>query len=61
MRIACTPGEAGGDPVTPLCAPHNRLVGPTTFPGTEALEQYTAGTRNCTLVTVTTSTRRTSQ
>jgi len=40
MRIAYTPGEASGDAVTHLCAPHNRLVGPTTLPGTEALEQY---------------------
>ena len=40
MRIAYTPGEASADAVTHLCAPNNRFVGPTTFPGTETLEQY---------------------
>ncbi|MBK4120443.1 ester cyclase [Kocuria rhizophila] len=40
MRIAYTPGEASADAVAHLCAPGNKFVGPTTFPGTETLEQY---------------------
>ncbi|MBB3175296.1 putative ester cyclase [Endobacter medicaginis] len=40
MRIAYTPGLGSADAVKHLCASANRFVGPTTFPGTETLEQY---------------------
>lgn len=40
MRIAYTPGLASAEAVRHLCAPGNRFVGPTTFPGVRTLEDY---------------------
>lgn len=40
MRIAYTPGVASAAAVRHLCAPGNRFVGPTTFPGVATLEDY---------------------
>ncbi|MET0269571.1 MAG: ester cyclase [Sphingomonas sp.] len=40
MRIAYTPGVASAEAVRHLCAPGNRFVGPTTFPGVTTLEAY---------------------
>lgn len=40
MRIAYTPGLGSGENVAHLFAADNSFVGPTTFPGTDTLEQY---------------------
>lgn len=42
LRIAYTPGLASAAAVAHLCAPANRFVGPTTFPGVHTLEDYAA-------------------
>lgn len=40
MTIAYSPKKASVAAVQHLCAPGNRFVGPTTFPGVETLEGY---------------------
>jgi predicted ester cyclase len=40
MLIAYSPGEASADAVAHLCAPGNRMIAPTTFPGVNTLEEY---------------------
>jgi predicted ester cyclase len=40
MQIAYTPGRASASAVAHLCAPDNRFVAPTTFPGVHTLEEY---------------------
>ncbi len=40
MLIAYGPGRASAQAVAHLCAPGNRFVAPTTFPGVHTLEQY---------------------
>jgi predicted ester cyclase len=40
IEIAYTPGRSSAQAVAHLCAPHNRFVAPTTFPGVHTLEEY---------------------
>ncbi|HWF47999.1 MAG TPA: ester cyclase [Bryobacteraceae bacterium] len=40
MLIAYSPREASADGVAHLCAPGNRMIAPTTFPGVNTLEEY---------------------
>jgi predicted ester cyclase len=40
MEIAYTPGRASAEAVAHLCAPDNRFIAPTTFPGVHTLEEY---------------------
>lgn len=40
MEIAYTPGRASAEAVAGLCAPDNRFIAPTTFPGVHTLEAY---------------------
>lgn len=40
MLIAYSPQEASAHAVAGLCAPGNRMIAPTTFPGVNTLEEY---------------------
>ncbi|OBG74364.1 MULTISPECIES: ester cyclase [unclassified Mycobacterium] len=40
MEISYTPGRASAEAVAHLCAPGNRFIAPTTFPGVDTLEGY---------------------
>jgi predicted ester cyclase len=40
MSIAYDPSRASARAVAHLCAPGNRFIAPTTFPGVETLEEY---------------------
>ncbi len=40
MEISYTPGRAGAEAVSHLCAPNNRFIAPTTFPDVHTLEGY---------------------
>ena len=40
MELSYTPGRAGAHAVAHLCAPNNRFIAPTTFPGIHTLEEY---------------------
>ncbi|HEX4231478.1 MAG TPA: ester cyclase [Bryobacteraceae bacterium] len=40
MLIAYSPREASANAVAHLCAPGNRMIAPTTFPGVNTLEEY---------------------
>jgi hypothetical protein len=40
MEISYTPGRASAQAVSHLCAPYNRFIAPTTFPGVHPLEEY---------------------
>ena len=40
MLIAYDPKRASGEAVAHLCAPGNKFIAPTTFPGVNTLEEY---------------------
>jgi predicted ester cyclase len=40
MTIAYDPKRASAEAVRHLCAPHNRVIAPTTFPDVHTLERY---------------------
>lgn len=40
MLIAYSPQKASAEAVARLCAPGNRMIAPTTFPGVNTLEEY---------------------
>lgn len=40
MEISYAPGRASAQAVSHLCAPNNRFIAPTTFPGIHTLEAY---------------------
>lgn len=40
MLIAYDPKRASAKAVSHLCAPHNRFIAPTTFPGVNTLQEY---------------------
>ncbi|MGC2655174.1 MAG: ester cyclase [Mycobacterium sp.] len=40
MEISYSPGRASAQAVAHLCAPNNRFIAPTTFPGVATLEEY---------------------
>lgn len=40
IEISYTPGRASAQAVAHLCAPENRFIAPTTFPGVHTLEEY---------------------
>jgi predicted ester cyclase len=40
IEISYSPGRASAQAVAHLCAPNNRFIAPTTFPGVATLEEY---------------------
>ncbi|KAJ3038481.1 hypothetical protein HDV00_000578 [Rhizophlyctis rosea] len=43
MRISYSPKGASAENVKHLCAPGNKFIAPTTFPGVNTLEEYAEG------------------